>query len=66
MTTAIAILQKLKSEVEQLLAQLNSNASRLYEISTTGNIVERTIQVRERGQNLIEQLQQAIDLLRQN
>jgi HPt (histidine-containing phosphotransfer) domain-containing protein len=66
MTTAIAILQKLKSEVEQLLAQLNSSASRLYEISTTGNIVERTMQVRERGQNLIEQLQQAIDLLRQN
>ena len=66
MTAAIAILQKLKSELEQRLAQLNASASRLYEISTTGNIVERTAQVRERCQNLIEQLQQVIDLVRQN
>jgi hypothetical protein len=65
MTAAIAILQTLKSEIEQLLAQLNSSASRLYEISTTGSIVERTIQVRERCQSLSEQLQRVIDLLRQ-
>jgi hypothetical protein len=65
MTTAIAVLQKLKSEAEQLLAQLNSSASRLYEISTAGNIVERTLQVREHCQHLIEQLQQAMELLRQ-
>lgn len=65
MTAAIAILQALKSEIEQLLAQLNSSASRLYEISTTGNIVERTIQVRERCQSLGAQLQQVIELLHQ-
>jgi hypothetical protein len=46
-TLHIDTLQKVKAESERLLTQLSSSSSRLYEISTTGTIVERTQQLRD-------------------
>ncbi|HEX4023646.1 MAG TPA: hypothetical protein VHX52_02915 [Steroidobacteraceae bacterium] len=61
--TVIEILQSLKLEAERLLAPLDAGAARIYEISTTGALVERTVQMREFYQNLCRQLQRGIELL---
>jgi len=62
--TVIEILQRLKLDAEQLLEPLSAGSTRVYEISTTGALIERTVQMREYYQNLCRQLQRGIDLLR--
>ncbi len=59
----IDILQKVKKETEGLLGQLNSGSSRIYEISTTGTIVERTDQLRNFYEFVALQIEQVIALL---
>jgi hypothetical protein len=61
---AIDILQEIRTEAEQLLAKLDSKASRIYEITTVGTIVERTAPMQLYYRNIIEKLQCVIDLLR--
>jgi len=58
------ILQGLKDDAERLLEPLSAGSARLYEISTTGALIERTAQMREYYENLCQQLQRGIDLLR--
>lgn len=60
----IDILQRLRTEAEGLLGHLNSGSSRIYEITTSGSIVERTSQLREFHESLAQQLARALDLLR--
>ncbi len=60
---AIDILRELHTETEQLLAQLESGAARLYEITTEGTITERTPAVRLYYRNVIRNLQSIIDSL---
>lgn len=59
----IDILQKIREESEHLLGQLDSGSSRIYEITTTGTIVERTQQLRGFYERIVGQLEQAIPLL---
>lgn len=59
----IDILRNVKCETERHLEQLNSSSSRVYEISTSGTIVERTTQLRDFYQFIARQLQNIIDLL---
>lgn len=59
----IDILQKIRAESEHLLGQLDSGSSRIYEITTSGTIVERTQQLRSFYELLLRQLGQAIQLL---
>ncbi len=60
----IAILQKIQAEADRHLGQLRSGASRVYEISTAGTIVERTHQVRDFYELVARQLEHVIGLLR--
>ncbi len=62
--TVIEILQKIKADTEQLLVRLNTSGSRLYEISTTGTIVECTAQMREQYEGVCQRLQRVIEMLR--
>ena len=62
--TVLDILQKINKETERLLEQLNSGASRMYEISTAGTIVERTAHLRDYYSGVIQQLQRVIETLR--
>ena len=59
----IEILQKTREESARLMAQIDSGASRLYEITTAGTIVERTHQMRSFYALVVEQLGEAIHLL---
>jgi hypothetical protein len=59
----IDILQKIRDESEQVLGQLDSSSSRIYEITTSGTIVERTHQLRSFYELLLRQLGQAIHLV---
>lgn len=61
----IAILQGIYVETEQLLAQLDSGAARLYEITTEGAITERTPAVRRYYRDIIGNLRRVIELLQQ-
>jgi hypothetical protein len=59
----IAILQGICTETEQLLAQLDCGAARLYEITTEGAITERTPAVRRYYRDVVGNLQRVIELL---
>ena len=59
----IDILQKIREESEHLLGQLDSGASRIYEITTSGTIVERTQQLRGFYELIVQQLGEALPLL---
>lgn len=60
---AIEFLQRIREESERLFGQLESGASRVYEISTAGTIVERTQQLRSFHELIGRQLEQAIRAL---
>lgn len=60
----IDILQKIKVETERLLVDLHNSATRVYEISAGGTIVERTAQLQDYYASVRDQLQRVIDLLR--
>jgi hypothetical protein len=60
----IDILQTLRTDAESLLGHLDSGASRIYEITTAGAIVERTGQLRELRESVAQQLARALELLR--
>ena len=62
--SVIDMLQKIKNEMERLLEQLNSEALRIYEISTAGAIVERTAYLRDYYSGVTDQLQRVIEMLR--
>ena len=59
----IEILQKLRAEAENLLGHLNSGSSRIYEITTSGSIIERTAQLREFHESIAQQIARVVDLL---
>jgi len=59
----IEILQKIRTEAERLLQPLTSGSSRIYEITTTGTIVERTDQLRDFYELTARRLGQVIELL---
>ena len=59
----IDILQKIRQESEHLLGQLDAGASRIYEITTSGTIVERTQQMRAFYALIVRQLGEALPLL---
>ena len=59
----IDILQKIREESEHLLGQLDSGSSRIYEITTSGTIVERTQQLRGFYELIVRQLAEALPLL---
>jgi hypothetical protein len=60
---AIEVLQEIRIETEQFLEQLDSGASRLYEISTAGTIVERTVPMRRYYRDILQRLQRVMELL---
>lgn len=60
---AIEILQNIYEESERLLGQLDSDSSRIYEITTAGTIVERTHQLRSFYGLIVQHVGQAIRLL---
>ena len=61
--SVIEILQKIMTDTQRLLTQLDISASRQYEISTTGTISERTTQMREYYLDVVQQVQRVIDIL---
>lgn len=61
--SVIEILQKIMTDTQRLLTQLDIGASRQYEISTTGTISERTTQMREYYLDVVQQVQRVIDIL---
>ena len=60
---ATQILQKMKAESENLMAQLNSDNSRIYQITADGKITERTTELRAYLQRMAQQLQRVTERL---
>jgi len=51
------ILQKMKIETESLMSQLNSEKSRIYQITADGAIIERTAELRSYFQSIIQSIE---------
>ncbi|MGH8144231.1 MAG: hypothetical protein ACREU2_17165 [Steroidobacteraceae bacterium] len=62
--TAVETLQRIQTDTEHQLLRLNMNGSRMYEISTTGTIVEQTAQLREYYESVRQRLQHVIETLK--
>lgn len=59
----IAILQEIRIDTEQLLAQLESGSSRFYEITADGTLTECTPTLRQYYRHIVRNVQHLIDLL---
>lgn len=59
----IVILQEMRIDTEQLLAQLESGASRFYEITTDGTLTECTPTLRQYYRNIIHNIHRLLELL---